>query len=68
MPRCVAHVCALVNGYVSTVSLRNLFPGDIVAKLHELKDSNGAPIRKLKKMQYTRTPSSQGNWHPFLFK
>ncbi len=59
---------ALVNGNVNSELLRNLSASEIEEKLSEMRSASGAPAKKFKNRTFTQTPSTQGNWNPFLFK
>ena len=64
----IIFIILLVNGKINSTDFANLSRVDIGKKLFALKGFSGAQANFFKSRTFTRTPSSQGNWNPFLFK
>ncbi len=56
-----------MSGYERTLDVKNLSRSDVRASVKRLRGEAGVKTTKDIKTQHTRTPSVQGNWHPFLF-
>lgn len=56
-----------MTGYERTFDVKNETRSGVEAFVTRMRDELGVKVVRDIKTQHTRTPSVQGNWHPFRF-
>lgn len=66
LPPSFLPVCLAVNGRRKTVGVKNLGADEVRKCVEQLRTETGVKLAKVKNNIKTETPSTQGNWHPFM--